>query len=502
MPSKSKVQRRAMRKDTRANKLEWLKQLKLSKIELQQKMVEYRVRNSIEFFDTAPNPGPNPKQAQVFAAFVEPRFKTLGLSLGERAGKTTLLTLLAISVIRGEYPWNHESLLHLFPHKRPRKIRYIGQGWHDHIKAVVIPELEKWWPQRFPVERHGNGIITDTFWRDLETGGTIEIMSNTQDPKVHRGWSGDLVLYDEPCTRDIYTSNARGLVDRLGKEVFACTLLNEPWIDREIVKRVDKDGKPDKSVFWVTGSSYVNVGFGITKEGLEEYASKLKDNERKARIDGIPQYQQGLVYPTFDRKIHLFDQFEIPLDWMIDIAIDIHPREKQAVLFLATDPRGDRYICDEIWDHGDGIWVGGQIVKKVNRNSYRVNRIIIDPLAKGDSNNPNTTYDKIFNVLTQYGLPLEVASKDRDAGILSVKQHLMGPNKRPSLFILDNCIRTLYEIEGYNWDKETNKPVDKDDHCMENLYRLCLLNTKYVEWDETPFEMAANSQTRNTTTGY
>ena len=74
-------------------------------------------------------------------------------------------------------------------------------------------------------------------------------MSNTQAPEVHRGWEGDLILYDEPCKRDIYTSNARGLVDRRGKEVFAATLLNEAWIDREIVKKITEDGKSDKSVF-------------------------------------------------------------------------------------------------------------------------------------------------------------------------------------------------------------------------------------------------------------
>jgi len=483
-------------------KLMRLKELKAEKIALQRNMLEYKQKNRIEFFNTPPNPGPNPKQSMILEAFLDPQFKTLGMDGGNRLGKTTVLTLIGECVMFGKYLWDGESLLGLFNHNQPRKVRYIGQGWQDHIKAVVIPELHKWWPQNRPVERHGNGVITDTFWKDVTTGSTLEIMSNTQDHKVHEGWSGDLILYDEPPRREIYVANARGLVDRRGREVFACTLLNEPWIDREIKKKTDKNGRPDKSVFWVSGTSYDNVGFGITREGVEEFKEKLTEAEEQARIYGIPQYLQGLVYPQFDRKTHLFDWFQIPSDWLVDIAIDVHPREKQAVLFVATDSRNDRYICDEIWDNGDGTWIAEEIIRKVNRNNYRVNNIIIDPLSKGDSNNENTVFQKIFTVLSRYGYPLKVASKDKESGILEVKKHLLGPNKRPSMFLLNNCMRTLYEIEGYMWDKETNKPVDKDDHMMENLYRICLLDTQYFSPELEFYESSYQEDNRNAYTGY
>ena len=146
-----------------------------------------------------------------------------------------------------------------------------------------------------------------------------------------------------------------------------------------------------------------------------------------------------------------------------------------------------------------------EIIRRMNSNSYRINRIIVDPLSKGDSNNEETTYQKIFNVIARYGLSLETASKDKDAGILEVKKHLKGPNNKPSIFLLDNCPRTLSEIEGYMWDKDTNKPKDKDDHMMENLYRTLLLNTQYIEPEEevkiyekrSPIEHG-----RNLTTGY
>jgi hypothetical protein len=468
---------------------------------------KYREDNRIEFFTTQPNPGPNPKQAQVLEAFLDPYFKTFGMSGGNRLGKTTILTLIGISVILGKYIWDDTSLLHLFPHNFPRKVRYVGQGWNDHIKAVVIPEIYKWWPKNRKVKTRGNGVITDTFWKDEKTGGTFEIMSNNQQSKEHEGWSGDLILYDEPCHREIYIANARGLVDRNGKEVFAATLLDEPWIDREIVRKM-VGGKPDKRVFWVEGTSHDNVGYGISKEGLTEFADKLRDDEYDARIKGVPSYKSGLIL-NFNRKYrdrggHVTERFEIPLDWMVDIAIDIHPREKQAILFIATDPRGDRYVCQEIWDHGDGKWVAEAILKLVKYHSYRVNRVVIDPLAKGDSNNDESTYEIISTILMRHDIILEVASKDKDQGILNIKDHLCGPNNQASIFFFDDMVRTIYEIEGWMWDKDTNKAQKVDDHMMENLYRLLLLNTKWSE----PYDFFADYEVpgvmagRDAVTGY
>ena len=406
---------------------------------------------------------------------------------------TTILTLIGLSTMFGKYLWNNQSLLHLFNHNKPRKIRYIGQSWQEHITQVVIPELQKWWPGNRIVKKHGNGVIRDTFWLDEQTGSTLEVMSNSQDSNVHEGWSGDLVLYDEPCKEEIYIANARGLVDRRGRECFAATLLTEPWIDQKIVKKRLSDGTPDRRVFAVSGHSSDNVGYGITQEGLDDFADKLTATSGKdtieARLSGKPSYLSGLICGEFNRNIHLKKRFRVPLDYIVDISIDFHPRERQAILFMATDRRQDRYVVEEIWDHGDAKWIAESILLAIAHHKYRVNRIIIDPLAKGDSNNPETVYEIIANILLREELILEVASKDKDHGILEINNHLKGPNDTPSMFFFDDLPETLFEIEGWMWEKETNKAIKRDDHMMENLYRLCLLNTQYYppeDEDEYP----------------
>ena len=77
-----------------------------------------------------------------------------------------------------------------------------------------------------------------------------------------------------------------------------------------------------------------------------------------------------------------------------------------------------------------------------------------------------------------------------------------GPNKQPSLYIFDDLIRTIFEIEGYMWDKETQKPMDKDDHMMENLYRLTLLDTIWYEKDARDEMNTLSTQGRSSVGGY
>ena len=462
---------------TKAELLKRLKKIEAKENAVLTQMVSYRTDNLIEFFDR-----PNPLQAKLLKAWEDPSYKVFTFTGGNRIGKTTIGGIIAIATCIGFYPWNGQELI--FPHRKPRKIRYIGQDWERQIKAVVIPELEKWWPKKRLLKKKKNSIGIEATWKDEKTGSTIEVLSNGQDSELHEGWSGDLIIYDEPPKRDIRVANARGLIDRKGRELFCMTLLKEAWVDREVIKAVNEDtGRPDLSVFNVHGDIYENIGYGITKEGVRQFAKTLTEDEKDARLRGIPSYMSGLVYPKYDRATHLVERFQIPLDWIVDVAIDIHPRAPQAILFCATAPNGARYLINEIWAHGDGTWVGQEIVRCARMSQYRIGTIIVDPLAKGDSNNPNTVFDKIAWELWQYGHTLNTASKDKNSGILEVKKHLHGPNQEPSIYIFDDMVRTIMEIEGYMYDKETQKPKKEDDHMMENLYRLLLLNTEWTPVD-------------------
>lgn len=453
----------------------------------------------------------NPKQQLILDAWNNPLYKTFVYCGGNRSGKTTLGVIISLSVLFGKWLWNNQPII--FPHKEPRKVRVVSQDWESGVIKIVIPEIKKWWPIARPYKPKKNSMGAEAFWIDKNSDSTLEIMTGNQDPMLHEGGHHDLIWFDEPISRAHYIANARGLVDRNGRELFTMTLLEQPWIDREVVKRTLKDpitredtGKPDPSVFSVETETTDNVGYGLTEEGLLEFASKLEDHEYDIRIKGVPRYKKGLVYPMFKRNTHVTERFRVPLDWPVDIAIDTHPRKPHSVLFLATNPRGLKYCVNEIRQHGDGKKLAQQIIRIVKWGIYRVNRVVIDPLSKGDSNRPDgSTYYQVAEELSRFSMALEVASKDKDTGILKVKEHLMSENHEASLFFFDDLIHTIREVENLMWEKPADSErekaqKDEDDMC-ENLYRLILLDTVYTPpIDEDDYEYIEDSI--NQSTGY
>jgi len=487
----------------RAELIEKRKELKRRKRDISVAKRDYRNANLIKFFNKPKEEyglPANPLQSELLEAWDNLMYKVFVYSGANRTGKTTILTIITFSVIFGKWLWNDKKLW--FPHNHPRKCRILGQAWEQHIKTVLIPELKKWWPKerKLKTKKNNNGV--EYFWEDVATGSTLEIMSNQQDSDVMEGWSGDFIGYDEPPNRANRVACARGLIDRQGRELFAMTLLKEAWVHRDVIKAVDENGRPDMTVFAVNGDISVNVGFGITQEGVNQFAKTLTDEEKQARLMGVPSYMSGLVCPYFKRSIHVKERFGVPSNWIVDIAIDIHPRKEQAVLFVAVSPQQIKYGCYEIWMHGDGPQTADRIMKAVNHYNYRVGRIICDPLAKGDSNNENTTYDKMKLIFARHGYILETASKDKQSGIIEINNHLRGPNKEPSIFFFRDLVRTIHDIEGWIYDEDTQKPQKVDDDMCENLYRILLLDTKYVDPEDEEWEDEYQDFETNAVTGY
>lgn len=451
--------------------------------ELEQVMADNRIYHFCQekVAGMSENRMPNPPQTALLNAWKNPAYKVFTYSGANRIGKTFISSLLGISTMLGQYPWSGEKMV--FSHNEPRKIRYVGQAWESHVKAVVEPMLKFWWPKSHPLETKKNNQGIEAIWVDKRTKSSLEIMSNVQDSSVFEGWMGDLVLYDEPPKRDVRVACARGLIDRNGRELFAMTLLKEAWIHREVVKARLPDGSPDLSVFNVNGDIYSNVGFGLTKEGIEQFAKTLTADEKEARLYGKPSYMSSLVFPKFHREIHVKEPFKVALDWVVDISIDFHPSKKWAIVFMATARNGIKYICDEIWENGNPKYIAEEIIRKVKNNQYRVGQCIIDPLAKGDGNNDNTVYEIMGQVLGSHYISLDTASKDKDNGIALVNDLLMTENELPGLYYFKTCPLSIQQTEdlmyGITDKDDTPKAQKKDDDFTECIYRLALLGTEW-----------------------
>jgi hypothetical protein len=129
--------------------------------------------------------------------------------------------------------------------------------------------------------------------------------------------------------------------------------------------------------------------------------------------------------------------------------------------------------------------------------------ILIDPSAfSPDSIKKGCLAWSLIDEFDKLGLsaPLIAGSKDMNNGIIATKR-LLKPNLRgiPSLFVTSNCYNWRREITHYCWDNwrrntliirgDKQKPVDKDDHQMENTRRLALFCWPYLDIESKVYDI-------------
>lgn len=328
-------------------------------------------------------------------------------------------------------------------------------------------------------------------------GGTSTIYIDTiksfkSNPMGQESSSWDWIHVDEPLPRDMWIANSRGLIDSNGSAWFTCTPISEQWINEMFVpaKRMRDEfpeglGRKDKSMWIMTGSTTDNER--LSKEGIQAFMNTLKDSEIACRIHGSPKSSAGLVYKEFDMERHVYetapfgwkDIYTPPDNYTIRVSIDPHPRTPHAVLFAATAPTGQTFFYREYFSHVliddlcDAIL---DILKGRNPLS-----IICDPSAFNIDPVHGTCWADRFYAK---GLMVGKAPKELTYGIVAVQQALT-VTQGATLHFSADLSETLREFDTYVWDpKKENKPLDKDDHMMECLYRLVLCGLDYFDPNE------------------
>lgn len=391
--------------------------------------------------------------------------------------------------------------------RRPVKGVVVTTDW-DKSRSVFTEteggELGKFFrmlpAEAVRVKRNHSGFIDRIYVkRATHLGGgesaihidTVQAFKQNAMSQESDAW--DFCHIDEPIPEGMYKGIARGLVDRQGKTWFTCTPLSEMWINDLFVSnrrmRVD-EGLPlisEDEKWMMTGSMTDNPH--NTEEAIKRFIALLTQDEKMCRINGLPLALAGMVYKEFDPSSHIYhetpfgwsDMDRPPKDWTIRLAIDPHPRTPHAVLFSATSPLGYTFFYDAIFDACLIPELCERIIAKTR--GYYVQDSIIDPIANIRNPVDDSTMKDTF---LRCGVFVEDATKDLSGGILKVKELLKkevksGLSRSPMLRFGNHLTRVLWEFDHYVWDGEKGKPVDKDDHMMECLYRLCLTEFPYIE---------------------
>lgn len=456
--------------------------------------------NGILFYE------PHPKQDAFHRAG---EFKYRYVRTGNRFGKSHLGVGEDCAWALGYRPWYEEDDPARFAGipRKSNSILVLAQDWDQVNKIFTNFERGQAQGKFFTFlpkdsiaekpKKSKSGVISEikvkSHWGGISTITFDTVKSFMANPMGQESADWDAIHVDEPIPKEMWIANSRGLIDRNGSAWFTCTPLSQAWINDMFVPRRRFREDPTKPIvngskWMITGSTSDNPH--LSKEAIEEFEATLTEAQKQCRLNGIPLSLEGIIYKEFSHDKHIYHKppygWEAvnmpPEDYTIRVAIDPHPSTPHAVLCAATAPTGQTFFFEELFE---------QMVAKMLCS--RINMILVgyDPLyylmdPAGFIENP-TDGSSMAQVFDDEGLYVTKAPKDLQRGIIETKQALTerittpAGKRVPRLMFGAHLTETLYEFDHYEWDqKKPNKPLDKDDHMLENLYRMVITGLDYI----------------------
>ena len=163
---------------------------------------------------------------------------------------------------------------------------------------------------------------------------------------------------------------------------FMTPLSDSAWIYDELILKESKK----------RGIVYADVEANCKQHGvrgflehsdIEQMVAEYTEDEREARASGKFMHLAGLVYKEFDENVHLIEPFELNDNYTLYCALDPHPRTPHAVMWLAVDNQGTKFIVDELFVEGSPEELAGKIKAKESQFQIKVKKRIIDPIVTG-----------------------------------------------------------------------------------------------------------------------
>lgn len=443
---------------------------------------------------------PSGKAEEFIDAFASGENFIVLFSAANGVGKTCVCSNLLAHLFwpTEENPYFQGEMFKKWPHlKRGRIVSHP-----TNIEKNIIPELKDWFPRGRYKTSKGNKKF-ESLWK-TDTGWDFDIMSYEQDPMEFEGVTLGWAWFDEPPPEAIFKATVSRM--RRGGIIFigATPLAGSAYMYDSFAKGnytveiKNNEGavlRHERKVAYIeadiwSASRTKGIRGHLRDEDINNIIAEYSEDEKQARIYGKFQHLVGMVFKKWDRKVHVIPPFHIDLkNYTVYEFLDPHPRNPDALLWVAVDRKGTKYVIDELFVKVNSVEeLASRISSKASQ--YRVVRRMADPWIF--TPNQHLKDGKTLAMeLAEYGLSYIEASKARTMSDEKIKNALNYTEinghmvKAPEVYVFSTCERTIYEMEHYRWQEYTGKsadqhnakekPVDKDDHMVENLGR-CLYN--------------------------
>jgi phage terminase large subunit-like protein len=481
--------------------------IKYDKRELEQEMARRLTFEQYRYYE------PSGKGEEFIDEFASgENFITL-YSAANGVGKTaTVANILAhLFWNTGENDFFEGKLFKEFPFSK--KGRIISTP--TNVTKNIIPELKTWFPKG-KYKAHKVGKLFESQW-ETNTGWDFDIMTYEQDVTEFESTTLGWAWFDEPPPEAIF----KATVSRMRKGgviiIGATPLAGSAWLydafakgEYEVELTTSEGGvlqKYTRKVAYIeadieSACREHGIRGHLRHDDIMQMIAEYDEDEKQARIYGKFQHLVGLIFKRFNRKVHVIPPFHITMkDYCVYEFLDVHPRNPDATMWVAVDRKGTKFVVDELF-----IKVQGEeeLVAKIQAKAtqYRIIKRMVDPSAFV-LNQHETDGRSLADKLSDAGLTYVPATKQRamsDRRITSALAYteINGyMQKAPEVYIFDTCERTIFELEHYRWQEYSaksadlhdpkGKPVDKDDHMIENLGRALYNEPIFIPMRKTTY---------------
>ena len=427
---------------------------------------------------------PHEKQTQFHTSDAKGRL-FLG---GNRSGKTVGGAVEMCWYATGRHPY-------LKTPPPPCRLRVVSVDFLNGVEKIVRPEVARWMPSS---ELKGGSWATaynkEMRTLTLENGSFIEFMSYDQELEKFAGTSRHAIWFDEEPPHDVFIENQMRLIDTGGKWWITMTPVEGmTWVYDDLYVPAKQDPNIHVVEVDMTQNPHLNQG------EIEMFMSTLSDDEKKARIHGRFVQVGGFVYKQFGRH-HIVSPMRPPKEWLHVASLDHGFNNATAWLWGAVDPEGRVFIYDEHYESDQIVRYHAERVKEINRSHGREPDYYVgDPSIR---NTDPITGTSVQLEYIEHGVPIILGNNDVRAGINRVARYLDGINGRPMLYIAENCVNLINEMQRYRWSQwatkrmqfEKNKkeePHKRNDHACDSLRYLISSRPQVENGYEVPQNVLA-----------
>lgn len=437
---------------------------------------------------------PNGKQKEFIDVFGSQDSSICVFSAANGLGKTTLLVNILGNVVFGaQNKFFDYEIFKKWPYAK--RARYVTNPKLTEEIAPFHTEILKWWPrgQYEPIKAGKN-----YFSQYRANGWIIDIMSYDQDPSQFEGATLGLALFDEPPPESLWTPTIRGLRGKGKAGVFMTPLTHAAWFYDRIIP-----AHPKSVVYGSMEDSCREHGVRGHQEHIDiqrqiDEILASRPEELEARVHGKAMYLRGLIFKTFDPKVHVTQEpIKCPPTAYVYQVVDPHDDKPFAVTYAFPDSRGDLFVFDE-WPNEDFYKMHNcqlnvdDYVKifKDKEQTYHMHKRIMDRRfgEVSHANNRRTLREDFMSKGFLYDQSYS-AQEEIETGILKVRKYLsydmtkaVSDLNHPKLYISPTCTNTIKSLSRWARDPDTGKVQDEYKDFCDNLRYLTMEEPKTAEY--------------------